>query len=146
MAMRLVSPILPACYASGGCAMSEKMSVSAILEADHGISARPGMKVNCPICHHHTLSIKPDDSLAKCFHPQCGRFITSHGGSETITLASVLAEIYHDFHQELLQLKDAKYQSAYQYLMDQRRIHPRVVEDSMLGAIPAGGYDLAPHF
>ncbi len=126
--------------------MSEKMSVSAILEADHGISARPGMKVNCPICHHHTLSIKPDDSLAKCFHPQCGRFITSHGGSETITLASVLAEIYHDFHQELLQLKDAKYQSAYQYLMDQRRIHPRVVEDSMLGAIPAGGYDLAPHF
>jgi P4 family phage/plasmid primase-like protien len=126
--------------------MTEQVSVSALLEATYGISARPGMKVNCPFCQHHTLSIKPDDSLAKCFHSSCGRFVTAHGSAETVTLASVLAGIYHDFHQELLQLKDAKYLSAYQYLVDHRKIHPRVVEDSMLGAIPSGGYALALHF
>jgi putative DNA primase/helicase len=104
------------------------------------------MKVNCPFCQHHTLSIKPDDSLAKCFHVSCGRFITPHSNAETITLATVLADIYHNFHQELLQLTQAKYFSAYQYLVEYRHIHPRVVQDSMLGAVPSGGYDLTAHF
>jgi len=58
----------------------------------------------------------------------------------------VLAEIYYDFHQELLHLKDVAYtDNAYRYLVSDRKIHPRVVEDAMLGAIP-GQYDLDTKF
>src|SRR5262249_2121761 len=32
------------------------------------------------------------------------------------------------------------------YLMHDRRVHPRVIQDVMLGAIPPGGYDLAAKF
>lgn len=90
-------------------------SVCAILDAQYGISVRPGQKVNCPFCGHHTFSVKRDDTLAKCFHPACAKFVSCRE-TEAISLTGVLMEIYHDWHQELLQLKDAPYHSAYQYL------------------------------
>jgi len=123
-------------------------SVSAILAETHGITAQPGAKVECPFCRHKTFSIKRDDLLGKCFHPACGRFITPNqqNGQSPHSLASVLEAIYHDFHQELLSLKDAPYQNAYNYLVTERQIHPRVVADSMLGAVPSGGYDLEAKF
>src|SRR2546428_11387931 len=119
-------------------------SVSATLAESHGITAQPGAKVECPFCHHKTFSIKPDDLLGKCFLPVCGRFITpgQQDGQSPHSLASVLEAIYHDFHQELLALKDAPYQNAYNYLVTERQIHPRVIADSMLGAVPSAGYDL----
>jgi putative DNA primase/helicase len=120
-------------------------SVSTILHERYHVDARPGAKVDCPFCHHQALSIHRDDSLAKCFYPACGRFITANGAgtSETITLSSVLAEVYHEFHQELLRLKDVDYpKNAYNYLVKDRKIHPRVIQDAMLGAIPSGGYDV----
>jgi P4 family phage/plasmid primase-like protien len=124
-------------------------SVSQRLRAQHQIDAHAGAsKLECPFCHHHTLGITRDDTLAKCFHGSCGRFITVNGAgaSGTITLSSVLAEIYHDFHMELLRLKTADYRdNAYHYLVTDRNIHPSVVEDTMLGAIP-GGYDLDDKF
>ena len=76
-----------------------------------------------------------DDTLAKCFHASCSRFLTVHGAGapDAIALSSVLAEIYYDFHQELLHLKDVAYtDNAYRYLVSDRKIHPRVVEDAML--------------
>jgi hypothetical protein len=123
-------------------------SVSAILAETHGITAQPGAKVECPFCHHKTFSIKRDDLLGKCFHPACGRFITpsQRDGQSPHSLASVLEAIYHDFHQELLALKDAPHQNAYNYLAAERQIHPHVVADSMLGAVPSGGYDLEAKF
>lgn len=123
-------------------------NVVQILNEQYRIATHPGAKVRCPFCHKQTLSIKKDDSLAKCFHSACGRFITATGAgvSQTITLASVLADNYHDFHQELLGLKNVEYPSAYAYLVEDRRIHPRAVEDSMLGAVPGGGYDLDRKF
>jgi P4 family phage/plasmid primase-like protien len=123
-------------------------SVSQRLREQYQIDARPGAsKLECPFCHHHAFSIKRDDSLAKCFHGSCGRFVTVNGvGTDTITLSSVLADIYHDFHQELLRLKNVTYpDNAYRYLVDDRKIHPRVVEDAMLGAIPSG-YDVNGKF
>lgn len=123
-------------------------SVSQRLREQYQLDARPGAsKLECPFCHHHAFSIKRDDSLAKCFHGSCGRFITVNGvGTDTITLSSVLADIYHDFHQELLRLKNVTYpDNAYRYLVDDRKIHPRVVEDAMLGAIPSG-YDVNGKF
>jgi P4 family phage/plasmid primase-like protien len=122
--------------------------ISQLLREQYQVEAHPGAKIACPFCQHRTFSIKPDDTLGKCFHGSCGRFLTVHGAgtSDTISLSSVLAEVYHDFHQELLRLKDADYRdNAYRYLVEDRKIHPRVVEDAMLGAIP-GGYDLDSKF
>jgi hypothetical protein len=124
------------------------MSVIAILLENHGIAARPGVKVECPFCHHPTFSIKRDDQLGKCFHPSCGRYITprQHDGQYHHSLAQVLDNIYHDFHQTLLDLSEASYMNAYSYLVTERQIHPQVVVDSMLGAVPSGGYDLEATF
>jgi putative DNA primase/helicase len=121
-----------------------RAGVSQLLREQHNIEAHPGAKVDCPFCQHKTLSVHRDDSLAKCFHSACGRFITTagSGGAETISLASIMADLYHECHQALLDLKDAPYQNAYGYLVQERKIHPRVVEDAMLGAIPSGGYDV----
>jgi hypothetical protein len=123
-------------------------SISAILSENYGITAQPGAKVECPFCQHKTFSIKRDDLLGKCFYPVCGRFITPTQQNEQSShnLASVLEAIYYDFHQELLALKDASYQNAYNYLVTERQIHPRVVTDSMLGAVPSDGYDLDAKF
>jgi hypothetical protein len=119
-------------------------SVTMILLENHGITARPGSKVGCPFCHHQTFGIKRDDQLGKCFHPSCGRFITpgQRHGQHRHSLAQVLDEIYDDFHQTLLGLREAPYENAYAYLVTERQIHPQVVVDSMLGAVPSGGYDL----
>jgi hypothetical protein len=117
--------------------------VSQLLRERYQIEAHAGAsKLECPFCQHRTLGITRDDTLAKCFHGSCGRFLTPHGSgaSGTITLSSVLGEIYHDFHQELLHLKDVTYpDNAYAYLTKDRKIHPHVIEDAMLGAIPGGG-------
>ncbi len=40
-------------------------SVSAILAETHGITAQPGVKVECPFCHHTTFSIKRDGSATQ---------------------------------------------------------------------------------
>ena len=124
-------------------------SVCQRLREQYSLDAKPGAKVDCPFCQHHTMSIKPDDTLAKCFHGSCGRFVTTHGsgGADTISLHSVLTEMYQACHQELLRLKDAKYlDNAYHYLVHDRKIHPGVVDDSMLGAIPSGGYNVDAAF
>jgi hypothetical protein len=124
-------------------------TVSQILRERYTIEAKPGAKAECPFCHRPYFYIKGDDSLGKCFEPSCLRFLTVYGagGSETISLSSVLAEVYTDFHQELLRLKDTPYaDNAYRYLVHDRKIHPRVVEDAMLGAIPGGGYDIDAKF
>src|SRR5262245_21996156 len=112
-------------------------SVTIILLDNHGIAARPGSKVECPFCHHQTFGIKPDDQLGKCFHPSCGRFITprQYDRQHRYSLAHVLADIHHDFHQTLLDLREASSMNAYAYLVTERQIHPQVVVDSMLGAV-----------
>jgi hypothetical protein len=95
-------------------------TVSQILREQYHTDAQAGAKLTCPFCQHQTFSVKPDDTLGKCFHPSCGRFVTAHGAgnSGTIALSTVLAEIYHDFHQELLCLKDVAYtDNAYNYLL-----------------------------
>lgn len=80
--------------------------------------------------------------MGKCFHPQCGKIIIAGRDQNSYehTLHKVLEEIYGDLHATLVALKDAAGHNAYSYLVDERKIHPRVVSDSMLGAIPAGGY------
>jgi hypothetical protein len=60
----------------------------------------------------------------------------------------VLDAVYADFHQELLVLatrRTADPKNAYVYLHDERGIHPTVIADAPLGAVPAG-YNVTPHF
>ena len=120
--------------------------ISQILLEDHSVSIRPGAKGECPFCHHKTFSVKPDDTLGKCFYPACGRFLTlgRENGQYQYSVARILEALHHDFHQELLRLATGQ-QNAYSYLLDQRWIHPQVIADAMLGAVPSG-YDVAPHF
>jgi hypothetical protein len=121
-------------------------TISQVLLEDHNVSIRPGAKGECPFCHHDTFSVKGDDSLGKCFHPPCGRFLVlgRDNGQYRYGLTHVLETLYHDFHQELLHLASGQ-RNAYTYLRDERGIHPQVIADAMLGAVPSG-YDIAPHF
>jgi hypothetical protein len=119
-------------------------SVSRILLDRFGIAAHPGAKVECPFCHHETFSLKRDDRLGKCFHPSCGRFLTPNGTDQSPqrSFARVLEQFFHDSHAGLLALKTGRQRNAYTYLVAERGIHPRVVADSMLGAVPTRKYDL----
>jgi len=121
-------------------------TVSQILLEDHSVSIRPGEKGDCPFCHHPTFSVKGDNSLGKCFHPTCGRFLTpGHvNGQYRSDISRVLEPIYRECHQELLHLTSGQ-QNAYTYCRDERGIHPQVIADAMLGAMPSG-YDITPHF
>ncbi len=115
-------------------------TVSAILAAKYHIVIQPGKKGECPFCKHKTLSVKRDDTLAKCFHPVCGKTITpsQHDSGPTNRIFQVLADIFVAFHAALLGLADGKGPNAYSYVVQERRIHPQVVSDSMIGAVPAG--------
>ena len=121
-------------------------TVSQILLEDFSISIRLGGKGECPWCHTQHFSLKGDDSLGKCFHPPCGQFLTTgrDNGQYRYGLTRVLESLYQDCHQELLQLQ-AGQRNAYTYLHDERGIHPQVITDAMLGAVPSG-YDVVPHF
>ena len=51
------------------------MSISKHLLDAYQIHVRPGAKTCCHMCHsrHKTLSIRRDDTLAKCF--RCGHYL-----------------------------------------------------------------------
>ena len=126
--------------------MTTQRTISQILLEDHSISIRPGAKGECPSCHLKYFGLKGDDSLGKCFHPPCGYFLTigQDNGQYRHSVPRVLTAVYQDFHQELLRLVSGQ-QNAYTYLRDERGIHPQVIADAMLGAVPSG-YDVIPHF
>ncbi len=113
-------------------------SVSGLLVEKYDIEIKPGGKAECPFCGHVTFSVKRDDTLGKCFHPTCGRFITA-GPREHLyenNLHRVMEDIFQDFHANLLAQASAGGRNAYKYLVQERRIHPHVVADSMLGTVP----------
>jgi phage/plasmid-associated DNA primase len=121
-------------------------TVSQVLLEDFSIVIRPGAKGECPQCHNKYFSLKPDDSLGKCFHPPCGHFLTTgrDDGQYRYSLTRVLESVYQDCHQELLHLATGQ-QNAYTYVHEERGIHPQVIADAMLGAVPSV-YDVTPHF
>ncbi len=54
--------------------------VTQILKNRYGIEAQAGKKAKCPFCHRKRFSIKGDDSIGKCFHPECQKVIKSPNG------------------------------------------------------------------
>lgn len=119
-------------------------SVVEILANQYGIHSQPRSRIDCPFCKHHTMSIKADDTLAKCFHDKCLRYITVHQSSPSYqqSLHKALETVYQDFHKYFLSLADEEGPNVYLYCLKKRQIHPQVLQDAPVGAIPPG-YDLA---
>lgn len=115
-----------------------EISVSKILTDEYGLNINPGKKGECPFCHRSTFSISRDDSVGKCFHPVCGKFISGaqKKNQQGSTIYRIHEEIFEEFHGELLSLQESEKKNAYKYITGDRGIHPRVVADSMIGVIP----------
>jgi len=116
------------------------MTISEILLDKFGLAGQPGKKTDCPFCGHHTFSITHNNELGKCFHPACLRRLTPYQYNRHYknSIYEALDGAFRDFHSELLSQKKAQFKNAYDYLLMERRVHPQVIEDSMLGAVPSG--------
>ena len=121
-------------------------TISQVLLEDFSITIRPGNKGECPWCQTKHFSLKGDDTLGKCFSPACGRALTTgrDNGQYRYGLTRILDSVYQDCHQELLRLATGQ-RNAYTYLHEERGIHPQVIADAMLGAVPPG-FDVVPSF
>jgi hypothetical protein len=111
-------------------------SVSKHLEQVHGLRIAPGHKGICPFCRHDTFSVKPDDTLGKCFHSSCGKYITAGSLREEYrgSLYEILDVLRQKSHEHLVGNPKGY---AYHYLTEPRQVHPDVVRDlADLGAIP----------
>lgn len=117
--------------------------ITQLLEEKHGITILPGTKGQCPFCHHPTFSVKLDDTLGKCFHPGCGKYITSAPNSSGFY--EIMETIFHDWHTELLNLKNKPRKHAYAYLVQDRALHSLVIDKSMIGVVPIS-FDVAAKF
>jgi len=105
----------------------------------------------CPTCHHNTFCIKKDKTLAKCFHPSCNLYISIYGGQKTSIYTEayeLFKEFYKICHDELLRQADTantefpdfdsqfEAKNAYNYCVLERKIHPKVLKQSMIGVLP----------
>jgi hypothetical protein len=114
-------------------------SVSQHLEQQHGVRISPGRKGVCPFCRHETFSVRKDDSVGKCFHPTCGRAVSSGSlrGDYQGSLYQILDVIKRDCHEYLVNQIKTKKGFAYHYLNECRGIGTRVLFDLVeLGAVP----------
>ena len=122
-------------------------SVSTLVLKTYRLTAHPGATGTCPFCHHKTFAIRPDDTFGKCFNPVCSHVVTSTlgGTSSADILHRILMGIFCDFHAALLKQQDSPGRTAYRYCVEERGIHPRVIDHSMIGVVP-GDYDLDARF
>ncbi len=116
----------------------------------HGVIIQPGRNGVCPFCPgtDKTFHLKKDDTLGKCFHLSCGKFITlgSLAADFRGSLFEVLATIAEDCHAHLMLQAKEKQGFAYQFLTKERKVHDKVIEDlSTLGAVPPN-YDVEAAF
>jgi hypothetical protein len=113
-------------------------SVVEFLSENHGIEARAGKKGPCPFCNGPHFSITKEDTLGKCFSPSCGRYINQANSCPTQkqSLFKIHESIQQDFHECLIKQEGKKGETAWNYLISKRKIHPRIVRASLLGAIP----------
>jgi hypothetical protein len=130
-----------------GSHLGHGTGVSLLILRRFSVAAAPGDRIKCPFCGHHTFCIKRDDTIGKCFHPSCGEFLTARpeNRDEIDDLDDALRPVFRDLHKHLLDLAASLQPNAYDYVVNVRRIHPRVVMDSMIGAVQSG-YDPTAHF
>lgn len=121
-------------------------SVVKVLFDKFSTTTRPGSKCKCPFCGAGKFSIKSDDSVGKCFSA-CGRAISAgnYNNSFGQPLTEVLHSIFDDWHDEFISLADKLGKNAYRYVVENRKIHPQVARDAMLGVVPVN-YKLGEKF
>lgn len=114
-----------------------QVSISKYIDTEYGIRIKTGNKGVCPFCGHKTFSIKKDDTLGKCFHPSCDKSLSITNISHIKDYKQeIINKLFNDFHVELLNQHLKKdYKNAYNWMIE-REIHPQVIKDSKLGAIP----------
>jgi len=124
-------------------------SVSQHLEQVHGIKIPPGGKGVCPFCRRDkTFGVKKDDSVGKCFHSACLKYITAGSLTESYkgSLYEILDQIKDACHQHLLDQIGKGKGGAYEFLSRERNVHPKVMRDlHELGSVPPD-YDVASAF
>lgn len=108
-----------------------------ILEIHYGIVAEPGNKVECPKCGHDSMSIKADNTIARCFHPECNFRILPKRNAHTFNdkITAILNEISQRWRVELHRKSEAS-DSARKYLEGKRGIHPKVIQTFPIGLVP----------
>ncbi|UCE66759.1 MAG: hypothetical protein JSU85_01735 [Candidatus Zixiibacteriota bacterium] len=85
------------------------------------------------------MSLKKDDTLAKCFHPSCPKWIASwFEEKQNNPMFDLLMTLCDDFHKALMEKKTPESQKAYKYLTEKRKIHEKVIEHSLIGIVPKG--------
>lgn len=120
------------------------MKVTEILEGYFNEKASPGTKIKCVYCGKNTLSIKSDNTIAKCFHPKCGKVIRSSDDYEinANNIHAFFDEICFESHHVLLNEDEGKNSAAYQFLVSERKINVKVIGESMIGVVPKD-YDIS---
>jgi hypothetical protein len=114
-------------------------SISEFLNEKYNIAVSPGKKYSCVKCGKHTMSIKADDTLAKCFHPNCkwGLHVSKIQTEYEYQWHEILDELCIACYEALLEQANAKDdKNAYNYLTQVRNIHPKAIEACMIGVIP----------
>ncbi len=112
--------------------------VTEALLKKYGLQVEPGKShLECPICGHKSLSITPDNTLAKCFHPNCGKVVASSNSYGPPSAVDwVFRSMLVDCRQELLFQKGKPRRNAFNYLTKTRKVHLDAVSQSLIGAIP----------
>lgn len=115
------------------------MSVSKLISGRYGLPAQAGSKGDCPHCGHRTLSVHSNDTFAKCFHPGCGRVISTgdNGFSYNHSYQEILNELHTEWRDYFLSLErqDHVEQNAYRYVVEGRLVHPDVARTD-IGCVP----------
>jgi len=110
--------------------------VSNILLGRYGIKISPGKKGRCPFCGKNTFQVKRDDSIGKCFHPDCGKYILSKKVPSYPYFrllddfkSTCLAELFGPGHLA---------QRAREYLESERGLNLFLLRRPPIGVVPAG--------
>lgn len=115
----------------------QNVSVCRILAERYNVEARPGKQhLTCPFCGKETLSIKSDDTIAKCFHPACERSISPLAPPRAY---AALYEVHDRFFQACrgrLRQEQTENGNAWGYLTIHRKIHPKVCMAAPMGVTP----------
>jgi 5S rRNA maturation endonuclease (ribonuclease M5) len=106
------------------------------LQEKYQVTAEEGKKVTCPMCKHDTLFLKKDGTIAKCFHPTCGWFVTAWAIEPRPSIHKLLEQLLTEWHYDLVNPATMELAAAYDYLTHKRKINYKVVEAAPIGVVP----------
>ena len=113
-------------------------SVADYIATKFSLEAVPGKKGTCPFCGKGTFSINSEDTIGKCFHPDCGRHVSS------TTMRNEVEDIIQTALKSVMaQCRAALFDGtplsaqALEYLQGERKIHELVIRESYIGVVPA---------